>query len=97
MCYVDHWSCLTELSTFEIVLMPKKRHRPNLVVPRRIKQRDGFSPVEGFCIVDLALLSNELQTMAVCGRCKKGTLHLKMNEKMRLGFASKLVIECSYE
>ena len=75
--------------------MPKKLRRPNTFVPALMKQRDGLSPVEGFCLVDLGLLSSELETMAVCGKCLKGPLHLKMDGKMSLGFASKLVIECS--
>ena len=75
--------------------MPKRRRQPNKFVPQWIKQRDGLSPVNGFCLVDLGLLSSELETMAVCGKCLKGTLHLKMDGKRRLGFASKLVIECS--
>ena len=39
------------------------------VIPRPVKQRDGLSPVVGFCLVDWGLLSSQLETMPVCGRC----------------------------
>ena len=50
------------------------------------KQRAGFVPAEGFCIVDMSLLAVEFERMAVCGRCKKGTLRLIEHGRDEAGF-----------
>ena len=99
MCriYIAVWDERGVLSVLKscYVRMPKRRRRA-MMVPRRCKQRAGFAPAEGFCIVDMSLLAVEFETMAVCGRCKKGTLRLNMSEtKQGFEFAAKLLIECS--
>ena len=74
--------------------MPKRRRDRGSYVFKRFKERDGLIPAAGFLISDLSVLSKELEKMAVCSKCRKGTLQLKM-DALRMGFASKLVIQCS--
>ena len=74
--------------------MPKRRRIRGSFTPRRLKERDGLIPAAGVLICDLSTLSKELEKMAVCSKCRKGTLQLKM-DALRMGFASKLVIQCS--
>ena len=68
--------------------MTKRRRASGTFRPIQLKA------AEGSLISDLSLLSKELGTMAVCKKCLKGTLQLKM-DVLRMGFASKLVLQCS--
>ena len=54
----------------------------------------GLITAAGILIADLSLLSEQLEKMAVCSKCRKGTLQLKM-DSLGMGFASKLVLQCS--
>ena len=74
--------------------MTKRRRASGTFRPIQLKERNGLIPAEGSLISDLSLLSKELGTMAVCKKCLKGTLQLKM-DVLRMGFASKLVLQCS--
>ena len=52
--------------------------------------------MEDRVLLDLSLLSGALQQAAVCARCKRGSLVLKIGER-RFGYACKLLLECIYE
>jgi hypothetical protein len=58
-------------------------------MPKQSNEWDGFHSVEGYALVDLCLFSSSLEKTAVCHKCRKGSLRLKIHEK-RMGFESKL-------
>ena len=78
--------------TSVVLEMPRPRAsrrpvRPNL-------ERGGYSRCDGYALVDLALLSAQLEEVAVCATCKKGNISLKMGSN-RPGFSLPLLLECT--
>ena len=75
-----------------VFVMP--RHPRNRVPPRPRPERDGFVAPEGFGLVDLSYLAAQLEPVALCAKCTKGHLRLKIGVN-RMGFAIPLLFECT--